>query len=210
VGVAPYAAVVGETREHWDHVWQRGRPDQMSWFQSSAEPCRTTLLGVTTPGSTVVVMGAGRSSLVPALLADRRSVIAVDISPAAVHQLRETIGDHPNLSTVVADGREFVPAAPVDAWHDRAVFHFLVDEEDRAAYVRCVTAGVRRGGHLVIATFAPHGPETCSGLPVRRHDAVALAAAFAPGFEPVASTAVDHHTPWGSIQPFTHLVLRRW
>jgi SAM-dependent methyltransferase len=154
-------------------------------------------------------MGAGTSSLVPALLADGRAVIAVDISPAALTQLRDATGDHPALSTVVADARAFVPDVPVDAWHDRAVFHFLVDEEDRAAYVRCVTAGVRHGGHLLIATFAPHGPETCSGLPVRRHDADQLTATFADGFDPVESATVDHLTPWGAVQPFTQLLLRR-
>ena len=35
---------------------------------------------------------------------------------------------------------------------------------------------MRPGGHAVIGTFAPDGPEKCSGLPVERYDAEKLAA----------------------------------
>lgn len=154
-------------------------------------------------------MGAGTSPLVGDLLADGRHVLAVDISATALDALVTSLGSPSELQIVVADARTFVPSPPVDAWHDRAVFHFLVDDADRAGYVASATAGVRSGGHLLIATFAPDGPESCSGLPVRRHSVDDLAATFATGFELLEGFTEQHHTPWGALQNFTLAVFVR-
>ena len=52
-----------------------------------------------------------------------------------------------------------------DIWHDRAVFHFLINPADRHAYIERVMRAVRPGGYVIIATFAEDVPEKCSGLP---------------------------------------------
>lgn len=54
-------------------------------------------------------------------------------------------------------------------WHDRAVFHFLTDPAERAAYHRNLRAALIVGGTAINASFALDGPERCSGLPVRRY-----------------------------------------
>ena len=164
---------------------------------------------VTAPDFTVLVMGAGASVLVGDLLADGRQVLAVDISAVALEVLAASLGSPPGLEIVVADARTHVPSVPVDAWQDRAVFHFLVDDADRASYVASATAGVRSGGHLLVATFAPDGPESCSGLPVRRHSVDDLAATFADAFELLEGFTDEHHTPWGAVQQFTHTAFVR-
>ncbi len=89
------------------------------------------------------------------------------------------------------------------------MFHFLVDDVDRRAYAETASTSVRPGGHLVIATFAPDGPTSCSDLPVMRHDAASLAIDFEPGFELLDSFEADHVTPWATTQRFTHAVFRR-
>jgi hypothetical protein len=112
---------------------------------------------------------------------------------------------------VVADvcGSAWPVSCPFDVWHDRAVFHFLSEPEQVQAYVRRVRECVRPGGHLVIATFGPDGPEQCSGLQVQRYDAAGLAAPFRlAGFTAVESFREVHNTPWGAEQPFVYVVLR--
>jgi hypothetical protein len=95
-------------------------------------------------------------------------------------------------------------AQSVDVWHDRAVFHFLTDEADRAAYVRQVVHALKPNGHLVVATFALDGLARCSGLPVVRYDAPGLQQAFGEGFRLEAQAAEEHATPGGSIQSFVY------
>ncbi len=143
------------------------------------------------------------------LLSAGFDVVAVDISSAAIETLRSTVGESTHVEYVVADVRELRLADTVDAWHDRAVFHFLVEPADQEAYVASVRSALGVGGHVVMATFAPDGPESCSGLPVARHDAASLVQRFGAGFELTESFEAEHSTPGGSTQRFTHAVLRR-
>ncbi len=164
---------------------------------------------VSAPSSRVLVVGAGTSPLVAALAERGHTVIASDLSEHALTRLRATIGERSNVSYLPADARTIELCEPVAVWHDRAVFHFLTEPGDRAAYAAAAARAVEAGGHVVLAAFASAGPTQCSGLPVQRHDPASIAAAFAHGFELVETTDVDHVTPWGSAQAFIHALLRR-
>jgi hypothetical protein len=102
-----------------------------------------------------------------------------------------------------------LPVHHYDVWHDRAVFHFLSEVPQRAAYIRVLTNALKPGGHVVIGTFGPAGPNRCSGLDVRRYDAQQLSNEFGAGFELVTSTIEDHHTPAGSAQQFLYCCFRK-
>lgn len=156
-------------------------------------------------------MGGGASSLVDRLLdAGYVHLTVADISPAALEVARARLGDRAGrVSWLVADARGLRLPEPVDVWHDRAVFHFLTEAADQEAYLQGLRAAVRVGGHAVMATFAPDGPERCSGLPVERYDGAALARRFGPGFELVRSFTKAHATPSGGTHSFTYAVLRR-
>ena len=82
-------------------------------------------------------------------------------------------------------------------------FHFFTEETDSSTYRSVVGKGLRKGGSLILATFAQDGPDRCSGLPVRRWSAGALASELGPGFRLIDSLRENHRTPWGAVQPFT-------
>lgn len=137
-------------------------------------------------------------------------LIATDISEAALDVARARLGNRAGrVKWLVADARHLRLSEPVDVWHDRAVFHFLTDEDDRQAYLGSVRAALQVGGHVVMATFGPGGPERCSGLPVERYDADKLSEFFGSDFELVRSLRRQHVTPAGATQEFTYAVLRR-
>ena len=60
-----------------------------------------------------------------------------------------------------------------------------------------------------MATFAPDGPEKCSGLPVARYDSASLGQALGTAFKLVHAQRHEHATPWGSRQIFQFSVFRR-
>ena len=110
---------------------------------------------------------------------------------------------------IAPDVTTWEPSRTYEVWHDRAAFHFVTEQSDQAAYVARLRRGLRVGGHAIIATFAPDGPERCSGLMVSRYDANALAAMLGEGFELIDTRRHDHTTPWGAVQRFQFSTFRR-
>jgi hypothetical protein len=104
---------------------------------------------------------------------------------------------------VRADLLEWDPDRPYDLWHDRAVLHFLVEQEDRERYFATMRKALTLGGCVILGTFAADGPSVCSGLPVRGYSADDLTAALGEAFQPIATRREVHVTPAGALQPFT-------
>lgn len=196
---------------HWDGVYLERSDAQLSWHQDdpaiSLELCGLAGVGA---DSSVVDIGAGTSRFAARLVARGvRHVAVLDVSPAALERSRRRLGAlGDRIDWITADVTTWTPARTYDLWHDRAVFHFLVDAEDRRAYRDRLCRCLRPGGHAIIATFAPDGPETCSGLPVVRYDPEALSAELGDRFALVADRSHVHHTPWGSAQSFQYSLFR--
>lgn len=198
-------------RAHWQAVHSTKEIDGVSWWQEPADLWIDLVTDLPIgPDDPIVDIGAGSSPLTLELnRRGFRDVTAVDISQAALERIRAGAGSDLGVRLVVADARRFAPERPVAIWHDRAVFHFLTDEADRALYRQALRRALRPGGHAVVSTFASDGPESCSGLPVARYDADDLVAAL--GFteaDVVRTERRVHRTPWGSEQPFTIVVVR--
>lgn len=202
---------------HWESVHSGKDVDGVSWWQDD-DAVWVDLVELTGAGkgAHIVDVGSGSSTLPDALLRrGHTDITLVDLSPTALARTRDRLrATHQHLDehlrTITADVLELELARPADVWFDRAVFHFLTEDDDKAVYVASLRAGLRPGGCAVVATFAADGPETCSGLPVARYDADALIAALdAQDWELVSSQRRVHTTPWGSEQPFTVVVLRQ-
>jgi SAM-dependent methyltransferase len=198
---------------HWDEIYSGRRNDELSWYQGAPDVSLRLLTTFAARDGSVIDVGAGSSPLAAALLdAGWRDVTVLDISDAALAVSRDRLGKHgthaDRISFVVADVLTWNPPRRFDAWHDRAVFHFLVDPVDRVQYARLAARAVASGGILVIGTFAADGPTECSGLPTARYGPEQLAQAFAPDFVLEHTEREQHTTPGGAIQPFTWVVLR--
>lgn len=193
----------------WEQVHTSKAQDATSWWQDSAVVWLDLLDGLRLrPQDAIVDVGSGSSLFLDALATRAyRNLTAVDLSATALERIRLRLGSR--VQTVVADVRSWIPPQRYALWHDRAVFHFLTEESDRAAYRRALRAGLAAGGHVVAATFALDGPSACSGLPVQRYEPAGLTAAL--GFtadQLVRAEQRVHTTPWGGEQPFTIVVLR--
>lgn len=197
---------------HWEEVYRTKATDAVSWFQPLPRPSADLLdLVGATPRSGIIDIGGGASTLVDWLL-DKgfRDVTVLDLSEAALAAARARLGKAASTVTwIAADAIKWRPARAYDIWHDRAAFHFLVDPDDRAAYVGRLRSALRPGGHAIIGTFAPDGPEKCSGLRVERYDAERLSATLGDGLRLLDSRRHDHVTPWGSVQHFHFGTFRR-
>lgn len=200
------------TSAHWESVYRSKRTDEVSWYRPHLE-VSLDLIERAAPdrGSAIIDVGGGEATLVDDLVRrGYRDVSVLDISQVAIEMAKARIGPIGAAVRWIAGDITQVelPAARYDLWHDRAVFHFLTKTEDRAAYVGQVARAVRLGGHVIVATFGPEGPEKCSGLDVVRYDPASLHGQFGPKFRLLDSLTELHETPWGAPQQFMYCLCR--
>jgi SAM-dependent methyltransferase len=203
--------VTDASARHWERIYTEREPQALSWYEPSPRTSLELIAdAVLPPSAGIVDVGGGASGLAGALLSAGYSDITVaDISGAALARAREALGEaSEQIAWVEADVRTHDFGRKFDLWHDRAVFHFMVESDDRNAYLAALRRALRRGGHLILATFGPDGPTTCSGLPVDRYSAAALSARVGEGFELLSSRLVEHRTPSGASQQFLYVHMR--
>ena len=195
-------------RAHWQNVYGSKAFSEVSWFQSRPERS-LQLIGKVAAGQraeAIIDVGGGASTLVDHLLDDNFSDVSVlDIADLAFEQSRKRLGDRAaEVDWIVEDVTAFRPARTWQIWHDRAVLHFLIDEQDRARYLDVLKQGLAPGGHMVLAVFGPDGPLKCSGLEIRRYSIDQVAELLGGDFELVCDEIEQHQTPAGSTQQFLY------
>jgi len=191
--------------DRWDAAYEQRGVDGVSWYQSVPTVSLKLIeqLGVP-PEAAVIDVGGGASLLADNLVRRGFSDVTVlDISGSALDASRQRTSTGASITFMQADLLAWRPSRRYDLWHDRAVYHFLVVDEDREAYARTLRQAIVPDGLVILATFAPDGPSTCSGLPVRGYSADGLAEIFGGAFDVVESLREEHVTPRGSRQPFT-------
>ncbi len=197
---------------HWESVYRSRASDSVSWYRPHLDRSLAFIDALRLDADAPVIdVGAGASTLADDLLArGYRGLHLNDMADAALAHVRVRLSADAPVCYHVGDITSIaLPSSHFALWHDRAVFHFLTDAAQRDAYVAQAARAVFASGFLLIATFAEDGPERCSGLPVQRYDAQALAAVFATHFETREAARDMHHTPAGGTQAFQYLLMQR-
>ncbi|MCW8919776.1 MAG: class I SAM-dependent methyltransferase [Gammaproteobacteria bacterium] len=202
---------MADRQHHWEQVYRSKESTAVSWYQKYPEQSiRLIERVVQSKAQPIIDVGGGASVLVDNLLQRGYSRLAVlDISAKALDCIRQRLCDKAQqVEWFVTDVTNFTPPHRFALWHDRAVFHFLTDSEDRAKYIAVLQRALEPGAHLVIATFAPDGPAQCSGLPVERYDGVKIAQTLGESFQLLEQQSESHTTPAGGEQRFNYFLFR--
>jgi len=201
-----------DPKKHWEGIYQENNPDEVSWFQPKLAISLELIKSVEPrKDARIIDIGGGASTLVESLLSDGyKNLSVLDISGNALAKIKERLKEKASqiewFETSILD---FSNPRKFDLWHDRAVFHFLVNGSDRATYLKNLTGLLKAGGHLIVATFAIDGPLKCSGLDVVRYDETAMKKEIGEGFEFLKSCNEIHKTPWDTEQKFTYFLFRK-
>lgn len=207
------AQTLSPTQAHWEAVYTHKPADAVSWYTAHLdESLRCIALAAPDKSQAILDAGGGESTLVDDLLrAGHVDITVLDISAKALADTRQRLGSAGDrVKWLAADILEAdLPPAAFDVWHDRAVFHFLTTDGQRARYVQQVLKALKPGGHAIVGTFGPDGPQQCSGLDVARYAPGELHGAFGDPFELLDARIDLHTTPWGSTQQFVYCFCRR-
>ena len=120
-----------EIKTHWEHIYETKKTTQVSWYQEHAQLSLQFIQNTEIQKTARIIdIGGGASTLVDDLLeAGFRYVSVLDISATALELAQQRLGWRAaEVNWIEADiTRADLPPLAYDVWHDRAVFHFLVN-----------------------------------------------------------------------------------
>jgi len=202
-------------KAHWETAYQTKSDQQVSWFREHLDNSLRMILNTKVgKGAAIIDVGGGSSTLADDLLENGFADVSVlDISAAALQKSKERLGSSRagQIEWIEADiTKVSLPENRYDVWHDRAVFHFLTDAEDRRKYVELVMRSLKPGGHIIVASFGENGPNKCSGLDVVRYSPETMHDEFGSSVKLVKSLNETHETPFGTTQEFVYCYCRKF
>ena len=209
----PSAPSPVNNEHHWRTVYSTADPRQVGWHTPRLE---TSLRLIAACGRAhtlpLIDVGGGASTLPDDLLAEGyQNITVLDLAPEALAYGQKRLGAQAGAITWMQGDVTRVPLPQhyYGLWHDRAVFHFLLEPAAQRAYVQQMENALMPGAWVVMATFGPQGPTSCSGLPTRRYSAEELAAVVGPAFTLRASGLFIHTTPCNTTQQFLYVRLQK-
>ena len=199
-------------KNHWENIYQNKNEDEVSWFQKTPDTSIEIINSIKIKKqSKIIDVGSGRSRLFKNLIEQGyNNLTYLDISESAAKKSKIFLGEQSkNIEWIVEDVLNFEPKQNFDVWHDRAVFHFLTDQNQIKKYVDLVSRNISNNGYLIIGTFSEQGPLKCSGLEVSRYSESLIKTTFSESFNLLNSFKIDHSTPFNTTQNFLFSVLKK-
>ena len=189
---------------HWEKIYDKKNEDEVSWFQKETNESIKMIQSTEIENPKFIDVGSGRSKLLKNLISiGYNRLTYLDISKSALEKSKIFLGEQSKkVRWINEDILNFKTDERFDIWHDRAVFHFLNEENHIKKYIDIVEKNISDGGHLIIGTFSENGPLKCSGLEVSRYSKKVIEKLFIKTFKLIDSFHFDHITPFNTTQNF--------
>ena len=202
-------------KQHWNKAYARVDETQLGWYEADVSPSMQLIKksGIG-PGSRLLSVGAGSTTLIDALLGHGYDNLLVnDISDVALQGIQVRIGKLASKVEWIVD--DLTNAArlnyiePVDLWIDRGVLHFFTEKGDQQAYFSLLKKLVHKYGYVILAQFNLATADKCSGLPVHRYNAEMLQEKLGEGFRLITSFDHDYTMPSGDLRRYIYTLFQR-
>ncbi len=205
----------GSVKEHWDEIYEALDADELTWYEEIPEPSIKLLSKCNIKkDESILDVGAGASTFIDYLV-DRgfSNVIAADISEIALNKLKKRLGEKASQVRWIADDItqpvHVQKLKNIAVWHDRAVLHFLLEENQQDMYLSTLKKVVKKGGYVIIAAFSLKGAKKCSGLDVKNYDQNMLAEFLGEDFSLLEYFDYIHHMPSGEPRPYIYTLFHK-
>ena len=198
------------SKEHWENIYATKDMQEVSWFQKVPTTSLELINQVAENKQDAIIdIGGGDGFLVDNLLRlGYTDITVLDISKNAIDRAKKRLGKlSEKVKWLVTDITEFIPNKEYVIWHDRAVFHFLTEQQDKENYRKLLNTAV--SGYFILATFSDQGPNKCSGLEICNYTKQDMQSFFSFNFRMTSSFKYNHPTPFGTYQNFIFSVFNK-
>lgn len=199
-------------KDHWEKIYSTKEIDGVSWYQETP----TTSLDIIDSlklnlNASIIDIGAGKSFLADNLLdLGYNDITILDISRNALNEVtRRVEKKNHKIKCIESNVIDLSSDQKYDVWHDRAVFHFITNNQEREKYLDLLNSSLNKDGCLIIGTFSEDGPLKCSGLEVQRYSVKDLRELLKPNFKFIDGFKEIHDTPFNTSQSFTFCTFKK-
>jgi len=198
---------------HWDQIYTSQSTNKVGWYKPHLITPLSWIEDLNLESNEPIIdVGGGASTLVDDLLErGHKDLTVLDLSKSAIQLTQDRLGNaFSEVTWLQGDVTEIeLPFQHYRLWHDRAVFHFLIEPESQQKYKEAILRALEIGGYFIIGSFAPDAPPQCSGLPVQRYNSQLLVETFGKEFELKRHLNEIHETPWGVEQSYVYCLFQR-
>jgi ubiquinone/menaquinone biosynthesis C-methylase UbiE len=202
-------------KEHWNKIYSSRDVYKLSWYEEIPDPSIKLLSKChINKDEFVLDVGAGASTFIDYLINQGFSnVITTDISEIALNKLKERLGKEKasRVRWIVDDITHPIHIQnlrDISVWHDRAVLHFLLQENQQQEYLSTLKKVLKRGGYVIIAAFSLEGAKRCSGLDVKNYDQNILAKFLGEDFSLLEYFNYTHYMPSGEPRQYIYTLFQ--
>ncbi len=203
-------------KEHWDEIYEALDADELTWYEEIPEASMKLLSEChINKDESILDVGAGASTFIDYLINQGyRNIIATDISEIALNKLKKRLGkEKASLIRWIVDDitqpTQIQNLRDIAVWHDRAVLHFLLEENQQQMYLSTLKKVVKKGGYVIIAAFSLKGAKKCSGLNVKNYDQNMLAEFLGEDFSLLDYFDYTHYMPSREPRPYVYTLFQR-
>ena len=199
--------------KHWDAIFSATDDQKLGWFEKDASKTFELMQHIPQwENSTVFLPGAGTSVLIDELLSRGVKLVLNDISAEALNQVKRKLREKSKTivwlcQDIAQTLQETIP--DIDIWIDRAVLHFLTDEDDIEGYFDNVKSKLKVAGYIMFAEFSKSGAEKCAGLTLHRYSVEELSENLGPSFKLIAHFDHTYINPTGDPRPYVYALYKR-
>ncbi len=202
-----------DIKTHWESIYKTKSSKEVSWYSPRLEKSLELIQSLNLQNDAHIIdVGGGASTLPDDLInAGFKNISVLDISKEALKTSQERLGKKSGLIQWIEGDVTTASLGPelYDCWHDRAVFHFLTNLEDRQKYIKNLKKALKPQGYALMATFGPNGPLKCSGLEIVRYSAESLQKELGNAFKLEKQFTETHKTPFDTTQEFLYCLFRK-
>lgn len=203
---------MNKSSEHWNKIFKTTDEEQLGWYERDhSQTLKFLDLIPEWKNSKIFVPGVGTSGIVDVLAISDTKLVLNDLSSEAIEMAKSKYSDKNNqIQWLCQDICKPLPSElnDIDIWIDRAVLHFLIDDNCVEQYFRNVDSAVKSGGYAIFAEFSKMGATKCAGLDIRRYDTFDLEK-YLTAFELVTSEEYTYMNPNNDPRPYIYALFRK-
>jgi len=197
-----------KNEKHWDNIFVSKCEEILGWFEKDFSQTLKYLEKIENLNTKdIFVSGVGTSKIADKLALRDGKTVLNDISLEALNILKQRIKSknveffHHDISIIFKK--------ECDVWIDRAVLHFLIDEEDIKNYFKSLKQSLRKDGFLLFAQYTKGTAKKCANLPLKQYDLKEFNSYLGKSFKLIESETFEFTMPSLEKRDFIYALFKK-